>query len=432
MKIFKLNNLTKTDIIEFNNFISKSKIIDKNKIKIVKDIINDVINNGDESLINYTNKFDQCNFKNYNDLIYSDEEIDDNVNKISDDLKKALELSYKRIYDYHQKQLPSDIFYEDEIGVKLGNKWQAIEKIAVYAPGGSASYPSSVLMCAVPAIVAGVKDIILLNPCPKKEINPAILYAAKLCNISKIYKIGGAQAIAAAAYGTKTITKVDKIVGPGNSFVAIAKKEVFGDVGIDMIAGPTDLTIIVEKNLASESWIAIDALSQLEHGADSKVIIITDCKNYANNILMQINEQKKDLSRLKIIDESLKNSAIFVINNINDASKLVNIIAPEHLEIISNSQADILKNISNAGAIFLGRYTPEAIGDYIAGPSHTLPTEGNARFSSGLSVFDFLKRISIIECEKNSFNKISSSAQIIAKSEGLEAHKKSLFIRNEK
>lgn len=431
MKIYNFTDSNKSIIEEFANIFDQSKNNDEQKINIVKKIIQEVKDSGDQALINLSNKFDNCNFLDSSDLTFDQQEINDIANQIDQDLKNALDLAYQRIYDYHQKQLPQDFYYQDQIGVNLGNKWQSISKVAVYAPGGSASYPSSVLMCAVPALVAGVDEIILLSPCQDNKINPAILYTAKLCNINKIYKIGGAQAIAAACYGTKTIEKVDKIVGPGNSYVAIAKKEVYGDVGIDMIAGPTDLTIIVEKNYVDPSWVAADALSQLEHGPDSKSFIITDCYNYAEKIAKEITKIKESLPRLRIIDQSIKNSSIIIVDNVENATEIVNMIAPEHLEIISSKQDKIISKIKNAGAIFLGKYTPEAIGDYIAGPSHTLPTESNAKFSSGLSVYDFLKRISIIECSKNSFFKISNSAEIIAENEGLHAHKTSLNIRND-
>jgi histidinol dehydrogenase len=283
-------------------------------------------------------------------------------------------------------------------------------------------------MSAVPAIVAGVEEITMCAPTNSGKINPAVLFAAKLCGIKKIYKIGGAQAVAALAYGTKTISKVDKIVGPGNSFVATAKKIVFGDVGIDMIAGPTDVTIIADKT-ANDDWIAADALSQLEHGPDSKAFIITDDQNFALRILAAINSLKENLPRKEIIEKSLENSAIFVVKNLSDAIHIANFIAPEHLEIATKNCETFVPKIKNAGAIFLGNYSPESIGDYMAGPSHTLPTSSSAKFSSGLSVFDFLKRISLISCDKKSFDKLAKATSILAECEGLQAHKLSVDIR---
>jgi histidinol dehydrogenase len=283
-------------------------------------------------------------------------------------------------------------------------------------------------MSVVPALVAGVKEITICAPSSAGKLNPAVLYAAKLCSVEKIYKIGGAQAIAALAHGTKTVTAVDKIVGPGNAYVACAKKILFGKVGIDMIAGPTDVTIIADSDNEA-SWIAADALSQLEHGTDSKAFIITNDNDFALEIKRAVASLKSKLSREKIIDESLKNSAIFVIKNLDDASHLVNFIAPEHLEIATKNPKKLLPKINNAGAIFLGKHTPEAIGDYIAGPSHTLPTSASAKFSSGLSVFDFLKRISLISCSEKSFANLSEATAILANCEGLTAQQLSVTIR---
>ena len=431
MKIYTINDI--------NNYTLDAALFLKNKtqdnskiIKTTQQIISDIKINGDDSLIKLCNQFDKTNFKQAHELLVSDEEIKNSANYLEQPLKDALEQSYQRIFSYHQKQLPKDLNYTDEIGITLGNKWQAIESIGIYSPGGSASYPSSVLMSAIPAIVAGSKELSLFTPATNNKINPAILYSANLCNIKKIYKIGGAQAVAAMAYGTKTIKKVDKICGPGNSYVAMAKKLLFGDVGIDMIAGPTDLTIIANSKNAKASWVAADALSQLEHGIDSKVFIITDNYNFAQEILQKLNDLTPNLDRQSIINSSIQNSAIFVIKDINQASIISNFIAPEHLQIISCDEEKLLKNINNAGAIFLGNYSPEAVGDYIAGPSHTLPTEGTSRFASGLSVFDFLKRISIIKCNQEGFNKLSNSAQLMAENEGLNAHKLSLEIRNNK
>lgn len=432
MKIYKINNnFNEEDLLRFSELNKNSTAADVEISQKVKEIITKVRQNGDEELIKLCNEFDKTNFNNTSDFIVSADEVNSAQELISNELKNSLKIAFDRIKSYHQKQLPQDLNYQDDIGVELGNKWQAIEKIAVYAPGGSAAYPSSVLMSAIPALIAGAKEINLFTPATNNKINPAIIYCAKLCNIKNIYKIGGAQAIAAACYGTKTIAKVDKIVGPGNAFVAAAKKEVFGDVGIDMIAGPTDLTIIAQSNIAKAPWVAVDALSQLEHGADSKSFIITDSNDFAQDILKNIETLQKKLSRQNIISSSLRNSAIFVVSDISQATKISNFIAPEHLEIISDDYKNIVKNITNAGAIFIGNYSPEAIGDYIAGPSHTLPTEGTARFSSGLSVFDFLKRISVINCSKESFNKIALDAQEIADAEGLDAHKLSLQIRDD-
>ncbi len=433
MKIFLVKNklepkLTNSVKSDFYKFITKSQKPEADVAKIVDAIITDVRKNGDRALINYSNKFDKSDFKKPADFVVTKKEIDLAEKQVPKEVKDALKLAFKRIYAYHKKQLPKNFYFKDSLEVELGNIWRAIESVGVYAPGGTASYPSSVLMSAVPALVAGVKEISLCAPTTNGKLNPAILFAAKLCGIKNIYKIGGAQAIAALAYKTNTINKVDKIVGPGNAFVATAKKMLFGEVGIDMIAGPTDVTIIADKN-SNPNWIAADALSQLEHGTDSKAFIITDCEDFAAKFVTAISTLKQKLPRLKIIEESLKNSAIFVIKNLDDSVHIANFIAPEHLEIATKNAKKLLPKIQNAGAIFLGHYTPESIGDYIAGPSHTLPTSASAKFSSGLSVFDFLKRISLISCNKKSFAKLANPTSVLAKCEGLEAHALSVNIR---
>jgi histidinol dehydrogenase len=410
------------------NFIKNSQKNDDKILKIVEEIIKDVKTRGDQSILELTNKFDKTFATKIDDLIIDKKEIFASEKKVSKEVKEALKFAKKRIEIYHQKQLPQDFSFKDSTGTKLGNIWKPIQKIGVYVPGGTASYPSSVLMSVIPAQIAGVKNIALFAPSNNGEINPAVLYASKLCGINKIYKIGGAQAIASMCFGTESIEAVDKIVGPGNAFVATAKKILYGEVGIDMIAGPTDITIIAD-NSSNPSWIAIDALSQLEHGEDSKAFIICDNEVFADKIIAEINSHSKKLSRQKIIEKSLKNSAIFVIKNIEDAHFISNLIAPEHLEICTKNPQKIMKKINNAGAIFLGNYSPEAIGDYVAGPSHTLPTSSSARFASGLSVYDFLKRISVISCTKKSFISLSEKTAILAQCEGLNAHQLSINIR---
>ncbi|MCE2687622.1 MAG: histidinol dehydrogenase [Rickettsiales bacterium] len=434
-KIFATKNIAEDDL--FKEFINNSQEQNISVSKAVIDIIENIKNNGDKSIIEYCNKFDDAKFESSQDFIVKKEEINKAYKNIDNNLLNSLKQAKKRILAYHKKQMPKNLYYRDKSGVKLGNIWKPIERVAVYAPGGTASYPSSVLMSAIPAIVAGSKDIALFTPAKKGTINDSIIVAADLCNIKNIFKIGGVQAIAGACYGSEAINKFDKIVGPGNNFVATAKRMLFGKIGIDMIAGPTDLTIIAEfqegknnsSNLCNPEWVAIDALSQLEHGENSKIFIITNEYKFALKIADSLIENAKKMPRFSIIEQSLKNSAIIVVENINKAPEIVNVIAPEHLQIIANNAEKIASKINNAGAIFLGRYSPEAIGDYIAGPSHTLPTEGSSRFSSGLSVFDFLKRVSLISCNKNSFNKIAKYGVEIARAEGLYAHQLSLEIR---
>jgi len=433
MKIFLIENKLCKNLVGLEKsssykFLTQSQNPNSDVTKTVSEIIANVKKNGDKALITYSNKFDKAAFKKAEDFLASEKEINAAEKLVSKDVKDALKLAFNRIKNYHQKQLPQDFRFKDSVGVELGNLWRAIDSIGVYVPGGTASYPSSVLMSAVPALVAGVREISICAPTSAGKINPAVLFAAKLCGVKKIYKIGGAQAIAALAYGTKTIYKVDKIVGPGNSFVATAKKLLFGEVGIDMIAGPTDLTIIADKN-SNPDWIASDALSQLEHGPDSKAFIITDSQGFALKISAAISTLKNDLPRAEIIEKSLENSAIFVVKNLNDAVHISNFIAPEHLEIATKNPEKFLPKIQNAGAVFLGNYTPESIGDYVAGPSHTLPTSASAKFSSGLSVFDFLKRVSLISCDEKSFKKLASATATLAQCEGLHAHALSITIR---
>ena len=433
MKIFQIETKITDQLLgqektSFYKFITKSQKADSDVTETVTKIIQQVKKSGDQALISLSNKFDKTSFKTANDFLVSKKEIADAEKAVTPEVKAALKMAFARIKNYHEKQLPKDFRFKDEKGVELGNIWRAIDSIGVYVPGGTASYPSSVLMSVVPAMVAGVKKISICAPSSADKINPAVLFAAKICSVEKIYKIGGAQAIAALALGTETVAKVDKIVGPGNSFVATAKKILFGEVGIDMIAGPTDVTIIADKK-NNPDWIAADALSQLEHGHDSKAFIITDDEIFALKVSASIALLTRTLSRRKIIEKSLKNSAIFVVKNLSDAAHIANFIAPEHLEIATQNAEKFLPKIHNAGAIFLGSYTPEAIGDYMAGPSHTLPTSASAKFSSGLSVFDFLKRISLISCDRNSFEELAAATSILAECEGLTAHKLSVDIR---
>ena len=434
MRIFSVtqklsNDLAGLENSDFYKFLNKAQNQNFDVEKRAKEIIDEVKKNGDAALISYSNTFDKTNFSTAKDLIFSEKEIENSEKLVDKKVASALKLAFARIKKYHQKQLPKDFLFKDKEGVELGNCWRAVDCAGIYVPGGTASYPSSVLMSVVPALVCGVKEIAICAPTNAGKINPAVLFAAKICGVKKIYKIGGSQAIAALAYGTKTVKKVNKIVGPGNSYVACAKKIIFGEAGIDSIAGPSDITIIAQKNVISAAWVAADALSQLEHGVDSKAFIITDSRVFAKEILTEIATTKTKLPRQKIIEESLKNSAIFVLKNIDEASVLANFIAPEHLEIATKNPKKFLPKIRNAGAIFLGNYTPETIGDYMAGPSHTLPTEGTAKFSSGLSVFDFLKRISLISCDKNSFAKLAEATSILAACEGLNAHKFSVEVR---
>ena len=394
----------------------------------VKNIITDVKINGDEALIKLTNKLDSNNL-NLTEILVSNEEIELASKDISDELKQAIQLSHDRVTAYHKKQLPEDLNYKDELGIELGFIWNSVESAGVYVPGGTASYPSSVIMNTVPAKVAGVENVIMVTPANGGKINPLVLYAAKISGVDKIFKIGGAQAIAALAYGTKTIDPVNLIVGPGNAYVAEAKKMVYGDVGIDMVAGPSEILVIADKNQDARN-IAADLISQAEHDVSAQSIFITDDITLAENVELEVAEQLVSLPRKEIASKSWNdNGAIIIVENIDEAIKVSNRFAPEHLELMVVNARSHLKKIKNAGAVFLGSNTPEAIGDYIAGPSHVLPTSKSAKYSSGLSVFDFLKRTSIVECSQENLNQIGPAANEIAVNEGLDGHARSIDYR---
>ena len=413
---------------EFSRALNSKRQQSNANRSIVLKIINDVKRNGDQSLIRYSKKFDKIDL-NRNSIQISKKEIIAITSKLDPKIKKAINLAYSRVKSFHLKQVNSSFKFKDKFGNQLGYKYTPINKVGIYIPGGKASYPSTVIMNCVPAVVAGVKNIYAVVPTPNNEINAGVIYAAKICGVKKIFRIGGAQAIAALAYGTKTVEQVDKIVGPGNIFVATAKKEVFGQVGIDMIAGPSEITVIAgpENN---PKWTALDLLSQAEHDELSQSILITKSAVFANKVVMEIEKEIKNLPRAKIAQASMKNyGTIIVCKNDQEMIEIANKIAPEHLEIKVRNCDAIERKIINAGSIFLGDYSPEAIGDYIAGPNHVLPTSGTARFSSGLSVADFYKKTSVIKCSKSGIQKIGPAAVDLANYEGLQAHALSIMTR---
>lgn len=397
----------------------------------VSEIILEVRQQGDEQLIALTNRFDR-NGLTADKLKISQDTIESAYRTLSTNTIKALELASVRIHSYYQKLMPKNIDWKDKSGVALGARWLPIESVGLYVPGGKAAYPSSVLMNAVPARVAGVERIIMVTPAPDGVLNPSVLAAAKICGITEIYQIGGAQAIAALAYGTQTIPAVNKIFGPGNAYVAEAKRQVFGKVGIDMIAGPSDILVIAdEKN--DPYHIAADLLSQAEHDETARSILVTTSQSVAQHIVSCVYEILPKLERYEIAKASIeKNGLVIVTNNLDEAAFVANLIAPEHMELAVEKPLDLLPKITNAGAIFLGRHTPEAIGDYLAGPSHVLPTMGSAKFSSGLSVTDFMKRQSVIGCDKKAFKTLAAPTALLANTEGLGAHALSITIRNSK
>ena len=414
---------------DFSNLLKKRKF-DSNKLDSkVKAIIKKVTEESDDALISYTKRFDKFEVKNFKQLIVSKKEIDYAYAKTNLKTIKAIKHAYQRIKNYHKRQVPKDEYYKDKDGVFLGSQWKPIDSVGLYVPGGTASYPSSVLMNAIPAMVSGVKRIVMVVPAPNGKINPTILAVAKILKISEIYKIGGAQAIAALAYGTKSIRPVDKICGPGNAYVASAKKQVFGVVGIDMIAGPSEILVVADKN-NNPRHIAIDLLSQAEHDELAQSILITDNEFFANEVSEQLENEIEKLKRVKIAKKSWFNfGSIIIVKKINNSIHLINDIAPEHLELTIANAEKFIKKINNAGAIFIGKYTPEAIGDYIAGPNHVLPTDRTAKFSSGLNVLDFVKRTSLVKFDIRSLKKIGPDAIILAQEEGLGAHALSISSR---
>ena len=387
----------------------------------VREIIGGVIELGDQALIEYTKKFDRISLTT-DTLRFTQSELKEQAAQVSDKDRSALELAVTRIKSYHEKQLPDDTFWTDESGVELGWRWSPVSAAGLYVPGGLASYPSSVLMNAIPAKVAGVKRLAITVPTPDNKVNPMVLLAAQLSGVDEVYRVGGAQAIAALAYGTKTIKPVDKITGPGNAFVAAAKRQVFGKVGIDMIAGPSEILVIADKT-SRPDWIALDLLSQAEHDENAQSILITDSDDVIDAVTEKIEINLQNLSRNEIAGKSWKNNgAIIKVPNFEMAAELSNRIAPEHLELCVSDPENLAKKISNAGAIFLGHWTPEAVGDYVTGPNHVLPTARSARFSSGLSVMDFLKRTTLAKVSRDALLKIGPSAVTLANSEGLECH----------
>lgn len=403
---------------------------DSKFVEITKEIVNDVLVRKDEALIEYTKKFDKWDV-NKNSIKFAKEDLKAAYDSVSQDLKEALLTSKERIWKYQEKEKTNSWFEVMPNGEILGSRVTPLETVGIYVPGGKASYPSSVLMNAIPAKVAGVNKIIMCTPTPNGVINPLVLAAAYIAGVDEVYKIGGAQAIAAMAYGTKIIPKVDKIVGPGNIFVALAKREVFGSVGIDSIAGPSEILIVADKN-ANPRWVAADLLSQAEHDEMASGVLITDDMDFAKAVKVEVTNHYNNLSRKSILDKSLSTYCkIIVVKNIIEAINISNMIASEHLELCLEDPFAYLGYVKNAGAIFLGNYTPEALGDYMAGSNHVLPTGGSARFFSPLGVDDFVKKSSIISFNKQSFDCLSEKVIKFAKAEGLDAHALSLEVRNE-
>jgi histidinol dehydrogenase len=394
----------------------------------VRAIVADVAERGDHAVFELTAKFDHIDLAKTGLRVAAAEIAAAEKASVGEALA-GLKLARDRIEAYHRRQMPRDERFTDSLGVELGSKWTAIEAVGLYVPGGTAAYPSSVLMNAVPAKVAGVPRLAMVVPAPDGEINPLVLAAAKLAGVDEVYRVGGAQAVAALAYGTETIAPVAKIVGPGNAYVAAAKRLVFGKVGIDMIAGPSEVLILADKT-GNADWIAADLLAQAEHDASAQSILITDDVALASRVEMAVDSQLKTLSRVKVAAASWdKFGAIIVVPKLSDAVTLVDQLAPEHLEIMSANAEELVTRIRNAGAIFIGAHTPEAVGDYVAGSNHVLPTARSARFSSGLGVLDFMKRTSLLKCGPEQLRALGPAAIALGQAEGLGAHARSVAIR---
>ncbi len=414
---------------EFDSILAGAKTDIKSVSKIVNTIIDEITEEGNDALKKHITKFDNWKPSNDEELLIPVSDMEKAYSNIDEKLKNALHVAYDRIKKYHEKQLPKSWIDFEKNGTILGQKVTPVDRAGLYIPGGKAAYPSSLLMNAIPAIVAGVEEIIVCTPTPNNEINELLLAACHICGIKKAYKVGGASAVAAMAYGTKTIPKVDVITGPGNIFVATAKKLVFGEVNIDMIAGPSEIGILSDSS-ANPKYLAIDLLSQAEHDEMASSIMITIDENIAEQTNVEVNNYLKTLSRSEIAEKSINDRGVIIVaSSMNEAIKLMNEIAPEHLEIMTNNAFELLPKIKHAGAIFLGKNTPEPIGDYIAGPNHTLPTGSTAKFYSPLNVENFLKKSSIISFSQEAIDELGEPCALLADTEGLTAHAESVRVR---
>lgn len=427
MKIIKVSDANFKN--EFDELLLRGKMDIEGVSATVASLLKDIRKDKNSALKAQIARFDRWEPKDDSELLVDVKDMQKAYNNIDSELRDAMRLAYDRIKAYHEKLLPKTWIDKEDNGIILGQKVTAVDRAGLYIPGGKAAYPSSLLMNAIPAIVAGVKEIIVCTPTPDNEINELLLAACHLCGVTKVFKVGGASAIGAMAYGTETIPKVDVITGPGNIFVATAKKLVYGEVNIDMIAGPSEIGILADEN-ARADYIAMDLLSQAEHDEMASSILITTSIELANAVSDKVEEFLVTLNREKIARKSIEErGAIIVTTSMSEAVELMNEIAPEHLEVMTKEPFELLESIRHAGAIFLGEYTPEPIGDYIAGPNHTLPTGGTAKFYSPLSVEHFLKKSSIISMSKDGIGEIGRACALIAKTEGLSAHEQSVSMR---
>jgi histidinol dehydrogenase len=424
--------IIKADADEFGEFFRKLRLrggsFTPELLASVAEIVRDVGSRGDEALFDYTAKFDKYELTAATAEVTAEERKSAQALVSPEDME-VIRLAARRIEKYHKYQIVKSWLADDEEGAELGQRILPLRRVGIYAPGGKAFYPSTLLMAAIPAHIAGVEEIILVSPARDGKINPLIAAAAEISGVNRIFKIGGAQAIAALAYGTATIPPVDKIVGPGNAYVAAAKKLVFGQVDIDMIAGPSEVVVIADKS-AKAAFVAADLLAQAEHDEMAAAVLFTPDENLAREVSREVERQLKSLSRKAIMETSLaKYGAIIITADVDQAVELVNLFAPEHLELMVENPAAVLEKVRNAGAVFLGSFTPEALGDYLAGTNHILPTEGTARFSSVLGVYDFVKRMSVLSFSPEAFSRLSGPTAHFARMEGLDAHANSVGVR---
>ena len=427
MKIINTNDKNFDE--EFQNILGRAKVDIKQVSGIVNNIIDDIVENGNKAVKEHIAKFDNWSPSSDEELLIPLDDMEKAYNNIDKKLKESLHLAYDRIKSYHEKQLPKSWMNYEENGTILGQKVTAVDRAGLYIPGGKAAYPSSLLMNAIPAIVAGVEEIVVCTPTPDNEPNELLLAACHLCGIKTVIKVGGASAVALMAYGSETLKKVDVITGPGNIFVATAKKLVFGEVNIDMIAGPSEIGILSDES-ANANYLAIDLLSQAEHDEMASSIMITTSAKIAEQTSIEVDNYLTKLSRNEIAQKSIdERGCIIITDSMDNAIDLMNEIAPEHLEVMTKSPFELLPQIKHAGAIFLGQNTPEPIGDYIAGPNHTLPTGGTAKFYSPLNVEDFMKKSSIISFSSQAINEVGEACALLADTEGLTAHAESVRVR---
>ena len=432
MKIKRLSTLQNDYRSQMDTLLAWEGVSDDQVNLTVRDILKNIRLRGDEALIEYTNKFDRVTVSSMKELTFSKEQLDAALNNIPTEQRQALETAAERVRSYHEHQIMKSWSYTEADGTLLGQQITALDRVGLYVPGGKATYPSSVLMNAIPAKVAGVEEIVMVVPTPDGVVNDMVLAAAKIAGVDTVFAVGGAQAVAALAYGTETISAVDKIVGPGNIYVATAKSMVFGRVGIDMIAGPSEILVVCDGK-TDPDWIAMDLFSQAEHDEDAQSILLSWDADFLDQVQASVEKLLPTMERKEIIEKSLTDrGALILVKDKNDAIEVVNFISPEHLELSVEDPQAMAKKVKHAGAIFMGRYTAEAIGDYCAGPNHVLPTSRTARFSSPLGVYDFQKRSSLIMCSAEGASELGKTASILGRGESLTAHARSAEYRIKK